>query len=324
MFKRNGIAVVFAAVALASGSVHAADVAAKAGGFVDAQFNMSNVGRNNSFSVNDAALYLSAESGSTSFNIDLPFSSDLAGSGDNTFTFATTKAQAYVQKKYDSGGSWKLGQFDTIFGFEANDSPDIQFSHQGLVFANILPLTHTGLEYTHTFGKDLTLNLLVANRFNHGHADGLDMDYGAQLVFKNDSFHLFGGVLLGKDHASSNMNSLIDILAGVTQGNLTLDGGLDLTKSAAAADTGLGILANVAYTVSKDVGLGVRGELLSKVTDTTNVTRFQQIGVTVGPQFTLSSAAKAKVDYSLVSTTLVDGGSSVTSHAAALAVVYKI
>jgi hypothetical protein len=324
MFKYKGIVMALAAVALASGSVRASEVSAKAGGFVDAQFNMSNAGTTNGFSVNDGALYLTAETGTTSVNIDLPFFSDAFGSGDNSFTFATTKAQAFFMKKYDTGGCWKLGQFDTIFGFEANDSPDIQYSHQGLIFANILPLTHTGLHYMHTFGKELTLNLIVANKFNHGHADGLDMDYGAQLVFKNDSFHLFGGVLLGKDHASSNMNSLIDVLAGVTQGSLTLDAELDLTKSAAAPDTGLGILANVAYNVNKDVGLGVRGEFLSKVTDTLNVARFQQIGVTAGPQFTLSSAAKAKVDYSLVSTTLVDGGASVTSHAAALSVVYKI
>jgi len=118
--------VALSAVALLNGSLALADDSTKFSGFVDAGFTWTKGGNNNTFGVNDGAVYVNHSFDKGKVMVDLPFK---FGSATNAnFTFATTKAQAFVGYEYDNGIMWQLGQFDRITGMEANDTWDIPFT----------------------------------------------------------------------------------------------------------------------------------------------------------------------------------------------------
>ncbi len=140
----------------------------KVGGFVDAQFHTTNdYSLTEGVTIHDGAVYVTMKSGKTEAKLDIPFKANFDIASNSTeganFALGRTKMQAYITHAYDFDFSWKLGQFDTIYGFELNDSPDLVLSRQGFIYNNMIPFMHSGLLLSYKFANYFTFNALASN-----------------------------------------------------------------------------------------------------------------------------------------------------------------
>jgi len=321
---------VAAFVFLLSGmTAFAADTNLKVGGFVDGQY----YGTNNSLStegfvVNDGALYMQKDMDNGGFHLDLPFSSNLINGvlGGNNFNFATNKAQAYVDYKYGMGVKWRLGQFDKLYGAESNDTVDLHFTRQGLLYNQENLRTHTGLSIGYEMDKFSIMALAADTNGSNTNLGGGKMDWGVVLAFAPEQFHVSAGWLM-RQSAAGDKTHLYDIIAGTTMGGLEANLEFAMSKPP-VGDSGIGIMAEGIYGVTDMISGGVRFDYTSKL-DQTGIatgTQFNDIGVTVGPQFAMTKDLRVKADYTFTSmsvTPTVAGVDATKKHEYALAAVYK-
>ena len=311
----------------------------KVSGFVDPQLQMtSNVNTiSRGFVLNDGALYFDGKIKDVDYKVDIPFRTIYALGPD--FAVGTTRAQAYVAQKYSNGLRWKFGQFDTTFGFESNDTADIAFSRQGIVYNYTDPFVHTGLMLGYDLSKELAFNFYFTNPNDSGVLNKNGFQYGAQLLYTGSMLRGSFGGLTNLDAPSQMMNVYYDVTAGATLGALALDGEVSYNKSLTATPASYGYLLQALVTANDQLSFGVRGEMVSyrsqAVTpapsaststlfpSTIGPSLFKQVLVYVGPQYALTSAVKLKFDYTFQQATLVDGATATTEHGMNLAMVYR-
>lgn len=223
----------------------AAEEAVSLKGYVDAQYkfnrgqldlsnSVSTTGTKNTFQVTNGALYLRKSLGAGKMMIDLPFKTISTGANNN-FDFATSVAQAYAEYKYDFGLSWKAGQFDTIYGYEGNDTIDLLAARQGLVYA-ILPVTHLGVMANYTW-ESLTFSLLFGNANQLGAQTTNDsQEVGAKIAWSNSSYRASLGALSNRKEANYTVGTtteneqavmIMDLLVGATFDKINVDLGYD-------------------------------------------------------------------------------------------------
>ena len=322
--------------ALLSSVAFAADEGVKVGGFVDAQYNwlnQPNYKNTNTFNVNDGALYLGKSLGAGEVFVDIPFRSkteaEISGGSTNNsnFVVGADKAQAYVAWKYENGLSWKLGQFDSLYGFESNDSPDLVFAKQGLLYGNVpntpnaldlagltavKPMVHTGLAVTYDLSELLGVTFLVANPNPQAKMYDGNPDFGFKISSKFDIFHTSVGGLFTR--VGDNKGSLFDIMAGAKFGKLMAD--LEVTfdkKPMGSAETRFGSLVQLGYSLNDKMNVATRFEY-------TKLGTLKALSWTTGPQWSFSRDLVAKLDYTLCT---VDGTDKTTSSSINLAAVQK-
>ncbi len=307
-----------AMIALFAQGVLAAET--KVGGFVDGQYQWQQKmkeGRQ-AFNIYDAALYVSHEMDNTRVMVDLPLNPS------NASLFNSGKSQLYVAHKTSFGLDLTLGRFDTIYGTELNDSADIRFTRFGLIQSTVLPVTHTGLLGAYELAPSLMLRAMVTNESldttfsDTNNNQGGNMQFGAQLAFAPKPYRLSAGFLTKK--VGDNTGMFINLMAGGDIGDFALDFEFDTLKQAVAgAETGIGLLAQVAYNFNQSLSAGIRGEMTDKVA----AVGTKQYKLTVGPQYKLTKAMTLKADYTFDSTK-PSGGSSTNNSTVALAAVYRI
>ncbi len=276
-------------------------------GFVDFVGNYQKEAKSLGFSVYDAALYASHEIRNFKLNVDLPFAwvgeqDDGAGniSYPNDFKFATGKAQAYVTVGFEPAyGSWTLtaGQFDTIYGFELNDSADRFFPHEGLLYTYMLPTTHTGMMIG--FSKEhgpitMTAKALAANRYNQGAKGGENVDFGGQLGLTHEMFRTYVGYLTTNLKGAAGFRHFIDVLVGGTFGKFSLDTEFDFIKEPGSPNA-FGIMGLGVVQVLDPLGLGLRGEYTSKAGGV-----YRQFQISGGFNWKILSPVTVRGDYSFV------------------------
>lgn len=222
----------------------------KFSGFVDLRFRDVNSslkgqgrGAESGFLMEDAAFYLQHSSGRISLLIDLPFSRQketVAGSGGPQtpfykssgpdLEFATRKAQVVGSYQVRENFKLSLGQFDTLFGYEVNDSRDRFFGQTGLLYNDALPVTHVGLLAEWTLPL-LTAKLMAVNPNGRGSRDDVDAqgqsttngedntEYGATVGGTWGPARAQVGYLTRPRLAYDSKRSrrtLLDVVAGVT------------------------------------------------------------------------------------------------------------
>jgi hypothetical protein len=319
-------------------------------GFIDAQFqstsrhtfNGTSNQNSRGFSIHDGALYVSKTIGSGEAKLDVPFSlrdkgGSSVGSGtDSTgatvsvtngnsvnFDIATVRAQAYISQKYENGLRWKIGQFDTSYGFEVNDTADVTFTRQGYVYNYTDPFVHTGLQAGYDFTSTFGVNLLAANRKDSGLQRDDRLQYGLQLV-STASFRWSLGALYQKA-----LNGLDDIYADVTVGKTFGDFAVDAEMSlnnnevtAKATPNTYGYLLNLVYSFSPRWSLGTRAEYLKNAT-IAGVFNEKTYLVFAGPQLVLNEALRLKIDYMFDQKKANSGSANEKTHGVQLAVVHR-
>ena len=308
---------ILCSIALISTSLaYAGDDAMSVGGFIDTQYQWNNSGSPTGVVVNDGAVYFSKKSGDAEAKVDLPFHNTDAG--NNSVHIGEGKAQAYLSYTCPkSAVSTKLGQFDTIFGFELNDTKDVFFASQGLVFNQAIPVTHRGALVSIPASSTVTLNLMGAADSSTGVLNGTNPDWGAQVT-SSGPVRLAAGALYRKSENESGKSFyLADFVVGTDMGAWTIDAGFDMRREADATTTGKTYLAHLVYKMDDKMSLGARGELLKEMSGFDS-----QLALTVGPKIALTKELSAKVNYTHSSVKAVTGGESVTTHAGSIGAVY--
>jgi len=333
----------FAGAALLGSAAFAADSEGiKVGGFVDAQYNwvrQPSLKATNTFTIYDGAVYLGKSVGAGEVMIDIPFRSrtetELAAgrtataagqsgvANDSAFVVGAEKAQAYVAWKYENGFSWKVGQFDSVYGFEANDSADAVFAKQGLIWGNIpnasnptltltVPTVHLGALMTYDLSELLGINLLVANPNPAGKMYDGNPDFGFKIVSKFDIFRASIGGLFTR--VGNDKGTLFDVIAGAQFGKLMTDLEVTFDKAATAGSkTRFSGLVQLGYGLSDQLNVATRFEY-------SKLSTLKALAWTTGPQWWFSKGFVTKLDYTL---STVDGVNKTTSHAINLAAVQK-
>ncbi len=165
----------------------------KVSGFADAGFSyMSNGGK--FFAVRDGAVYVSHSVGAGEVMVDIPF-----GTATNTgsgIALTGDKAQAFAAWKYDNGFSWKLGQFDGLFGQEAIDTVDAKLV-TGSTTTALVPTVHRGTIISYGFSDEMKLHFILANPQNIAAMTAVPagFDYGAQFQAKFAGFDTYVGYM---------------------------------------------------------------------------------------------------------------------------------
>jgi len=286
------------------GAAFAAD-GIKLGGFVNPVYNWAKgTPATNTFGINDGAIYLGKTLGMGEVMVDMPFSSNVMGDGSVDIVAGFAKAQAYVNWKYENGFSWRLGQWDTPFGVEANDSADRFFSKAGGIKAH-LPTVHSGLLIGYDFSDTMGLHLIVANPHDTGLMTDGNPDYGAKLSTNMDGMKAALGFLY-KTPAVGDSTWLVDVVVGTQMDMLTAD-----IQALIRKDSNLGLGLHLGYGVTEDMKLGVRFEY-DKEGDANT------IGLGIGPKWTLSKDMTAGVSYYMAKPNVGD-----MTHSAALSAVHR-
>ena len=307
--KKNIIAI--SAILLSASVAQAADEATKFSGFADAQWTFGE--GTTGASIADGAVRMSKMLGEGSLNIDIPYSlSTVANSND--FNLGQDKAQAYINYKYANGFSWRLGQWDGIFGLERNDSPDFQFARHGALWG-LQAKTHTGLMVGYALSDKMSVDVYVAGVADQGSTNTSTDSIGDTLPELGAKFSMSGDlrVSLGASYAkvASDLSNLyVNGTAGMAFGALDLGLDIQAKKSGNDGDLGLGAGVTGIYGLSDTLKASIRAQYLS------NINPENTIEVTVGPQFDMTKDLRVKVDY-----TLTNAGD--TSHAGAVAAIYS-
>ena len=308
---------IFGAVAVgaltASASFAAEPAGVNVGGFVDAGYGWVHVkdakkGNGWTFRFNEGAAWISGASGSTKAVLDLPVAADPGGS--DGLAVGWTKAQAFVETKYDNGFAWKLGQFDGIFGSEGKYTYSIPFTTHSDITKVFFPWVSTGLLASYWIDSDWAVDLLLANQNGLGQTTNGKLEYGVKVGGKLPA--AFITEISGAVYTKAAIKGFLQA-SGVlefTFGDLVLRGDGVFQKPKESGKSILAIGGYALYNVDEVLSAGARFGT-EKGTN-------EKFEATVGPQFKVSKNLTAKVDY-----TFVKGNPTGTTHLAALTGVYK-
>ncbi len=277
--------------------------------FTDAQYRYSTNSNVSSFMLNDGAIYFSKKLDGGEGFVDIPYVEWLnSGSplGNNG------KTQAWLSYSYSNGLSWKLGKFDRIFGFEGNDTKDIFFASQGIVYGN-LPISHTGLTASYKVMENLTVQGIVANHSDRMVVNREVPDYGVKLVVPYAGNTLSAG-FLRHDNSVANEEYLVNIVDSYTTGAINLALEYDYKKS--RTNVGHGFLLFGSYDWTETCSFGVRGEF------TKNMVTYTAMKLSAGYVHKFSNELRAKLGYDFDTNKAFDGADSTNTHSGVLAGVY--
>ncbi len=227
----------------------------------------------------DGAVYFKFKKDKLEALVDLPFHRDAGTGTDNAnFQFAATKAQAYGTYEILESLKFTFGQFDTIYGFELNDSKDRLFGNAGLVYAQTLPIVHSGamLQFSHSGFVAKLLSANPADRDSLGSTtNDQNLESGIALGY---SYEMVRGQVGHLTRAQNGLDdegaqrSLTDILLGVTLGPVDLDAQYSIVKNpqkntltASTTDSekaGSGLMFIAAYKPLDSLKVAARYEML--------------------------------------------------------------
>jgi hypothetical protein len=281
----------------------------KVSGFIDAQFQTLLSDSNSpGFVVQDGALYLSHSLGNGEAKLDLPF--QMLGTGGNSnFAFANAKAQAYLTHACGSHITAKIGQWDTPYGVEVNDTADNFFSRQGLVYATN-PVVHTGALLAYAPNDRFTANFFAANPHDTGNANGKNLEYGTQWSL-GGPVRASVGAMLTRLKGTSITNHYYDGTLGATFGKFSLDFEANFLRTSDAPLYDRRYLALLVANFTDRYSFGVRAEYADlKENTATSQSVQKQTELFVGPQIVLTPASRVRADFTWDHTDVANPGSN--------------
>ena len=268
----------------------------------------------------DGAIYLSHEKGPASAFIDIPFfdsDTESGGDGSSNFLLGPGQGQAYVNFSFNQFGIM-FGQFDTLYGFELNDSVDRLFTTPGIVFANTLPTVHNGLVLSYETDM-FWAKLLASNEGGVPHHQSKDPEYGLMLGYTmGELFYVTVGYL-GRS-AEDKTRTLTEVLLGTKLGDFAIDLEYDIiAEDAALKDpdkAGTGIMLHVGYTMDQYIA-GLRLEQVS------NLGSFGISAAALAFGYNVTDNARVQIDFGSIVTEPNEGDDTVEGQETNLAFVYK-
>lgn len=303
----------------------------KFSGFVDARYstftankdpNVTNAHAESGFAIEDGAVYANYDKDRLAMVVDIAFrrakSADIGGADGNASQNANIgigldKSQIYMRYKLTDSLVVDLGQFDTIYGVELNDSKDRNFGKTGLVYDQTLPVTHTGLmlEYLNNgfYGKIFAANPNNKGSYGKSTSNDQNTEYGAALGWSNDHYRAQAGYMtrpISKaDGTGNDDRTLLDVTAGVTFGALVIDAEYNIltdpskntltpADSTDSEKAGTGFLAMVAYKMDP-CSMALRYEMIDKDPSMLSQKKGQSIGLSYHHK--LTSELELRTEY---------------------------
>jgi hypothetical protein len=175
------------------------------------QFDTSN----NTFNVNAVKIALEKalpdkNEWAAGFRIDTIYGSDakyladtaLNGTGGNTSGLALEQALVKFRIPIGNGLDIYAGKFVTFLGYEVIESPaNLNFS-RGLLFTNLIPLTHTGVYADYKFNSIVEAKLGIVDGWNNGTSssagNGVGAGSGVGAAFGTSDSSSFGKAITGQ------------------------------------------------------------------------------------------------------------------------------
>lgn len=311
-------------------------------GFVDAAYRTRSVldSSQRGFFINDGALYLDHKSGDSEMKLDIPFSTGTTtldgvnnSFASNTINLFQYKGQAYIGYKLPFGVRMKVGQFDALFGYEANDSVERKFSGFDLVSYSFLSFTHSGVNFGYDLPMGISIDAVVGNSTNSdsstfsnpGGTEGADRKHemGIIVSYKNAMFH--GGVGYKSDDASlvtdrEKNDKTLMVLAGVNIDKATADVEFYNKKYETQDDAATGVAVHVNYAATEALGLSARYSTVSK-NNFFNMYSANDLGL--GMQYAATKDLSIHADYYQKSVKATSTADSVNSNQGTVNFIHK-
>lgn len=184
----------------------------KFSGFVDFQYRWIEdySSYKTGFQIYDAAFYYQKNLNTqTLFFIDAPVSSkepDVSGStvvSSNELELWQGKAQMYLSHQYQNS-TFYFGQFDSVFGVEANDTLHNPLPIEGIMNQQ-LPSVHRGVMLTQEFKEqDIKLDIIAGNQESSGYDNKRPLEWGLNAFKKWEHIHASLGYLYSRDSGQNN------------------------------------------------------------------------------------------------------------------------
>lgn len=247
------------------------------------------------FSIEEAALGLQAQLADMSFVLDLPIRRDKTAAGvseTSQLTVGADRAQAYIKMSPAENLNLTLGQFDTPYGVELNDSKDRVFVRTGLLYDYALPVTHTGVSIDGMI-HSVSYRVLAANSNNKGSfgntATGENQtEVGATLGYSSDVIRTQVGYLTRAIEKSNDekggKRDLFDVTFGFNfkQASFDFEYATVSNDNKAGKKSGSAFLFLPTYKINDKALVGLRFE---KVTDDVGATGLFEDGDSLGATF---------------------------------------
>ncbi len=271
---------------------------------------------NRGFSIKSGALMLTGDlSKQTRAVVELPFFT-AENAGTNALTFAQGYAQAYAAYTMASLPlTFKMGQYASFFGLEANDSRDRFFTQESAAKTYITPWTHMGVqvgwasEGTTKFsvlGQVANSNTVTSGTNSIGALGDNNVEVGVQG--RIDTGMAYGALGISYSRAqtlptisnvaidSNDTNTLIELMGGMNMGSFNWGLQLDSKKTAGFKDSAFALTLLGAYQMSADLGLGARIQTLSNTPASMTIGGNSAMieinnayGIAVGPSYKLDN-----------------------------------
>jgi hypothetical protein len=266
------------------------------GGYVDARYTWASGDKEvatsaSMFSLPEGALYVGKRVGATRVFVDASFNG-----GANVGI-----SQAFVTNSTDAGLSWKAGIFDTIYGWQPNDSGHYWLSTAGLLSEGIVA-THRGLLLGYNFSDMLALHVLVdsnqaaanADRPNPAMGNMDSPNFGVKLESKMDAFDLGLGYYMSKTGPDADSDWALDVVAGTKFADYDFKAIFVMNKDSAADFSGMGFGAQLGGMFTDSISGAARVEWSKYAEDAT------ALALSVGPQFHLEKGFVVKADFTMM------------------------
>ena len=294
--------------------------------------------------VEDGAFYATYEKDKLSLIFDIPFrrlktqddvDHTTAGtppdgkttqnaSNTSTILFGGDKAQIYAKYKFNDYVAVDMGQFDTLYGVELNDSKDRIFGKTGLVYDQILPVTHTGgmVEVAWNGASFKTFSANSNNKGSYGEPDtgGDKTEYGTALGYSNDWFRTQAGYMSRQVFKANKVQygnrTLSDFTIGATWRDFSADfeyaSVSDVNKNTLTPkdsndeeSAGTGGLALLSYKINDPLLVGLRYERLKNDPGAASLDTAEDYGAAV--HYKVSSLLELRSEFISYKYTRVDG-----------------
>lgn len=268
-------------------------------GTLDLTATQTMPGPGTGFAVHQGAVMFNDEFENAELTVDLPFrQTTSSATSTNNFELGTKEAQAFVKYQYESGVNWQLGQFDSVFGIESNDTMDLVLPQHGILH-HFTPNTHTGIMTGYSF-LPFYVSVIVGNANSYAQQpSNQSLQFGARIGWSQEPVQVSLGALYTGTSGTYALNGgetpkykpavLLNLIAEAEFNNLELGVEADLAQSRIGVaqqvsgrkehDLVMGFLGQAIYNFSEKWAAAVRFEYL-KNDETNEYVQFIQQNVT--------------------------------------------
>lgn len=263
---------------------------------------------NRGFSLNEGALYFGKDFSRASAFVDLSFGPSV-NLTDRSLVFSHESSQAHIQYQLESA-VLTLGQYDSFFGVEAEDSRDRFFASQGSIATFLHPSTHTGVMVKFKNG-DLIGRVQMANPNGSPEVGPQNPELGAQLRLERGAGYGALGLSVGEESEGIHRQStLVDLMFGLVSGDgeFQFDFDVSLRKESGVDRQVVGLGAYGNYLVNDSLTWGARFESLNNLQGIGRLGGFIEriTELSVGPSYRLEPGLTFRGDltYSSIKSTV--------------------